>query len=267
MVIRLVKTLHVELSSVCTATCPLCPRNKIPGFKGQHLEWRAVENLLTPKAMECINTFLLCGNFGDPIYYPRLFDFIDLVNDKKILIWTNGSIHPGLWWRKLGAKLNNGTVNFCLDGLYSVHRLYRGTTFNTVYRNMQTFIDAGGNAVWQFIVFKHNEHLLKHAEDMANAVGAKFYARPSREYNNDLEEPVKFKTKLLKGGCKVDEPWELYVGSNGKVTICCYWFRRGLFKDEKTLNDTTIDKILMSKSFLKQLSQRKKMERCKKRCL
>jgi sulfatase maturation enzyme AslB (radical SAM superfamily) len=63
-------------------------------------------------------------------------------------------------------------VRFALDGLKDTHSLYRmGSDYDTVVKNMKTFIDAGGRATWKFIVFKHNEHQVDEASKLARELG------------------------------------------------------------------------------------------------
>ena len=271
VIIKLIKKINIDLTSVCNGKCRLCPRNMDhPLFKdGLHLSWNAIENLFTPNVLACVNEFSLCGRFGDPIFYSRLFNVIDIMKHKKVFVSTNASIHPKEWWQELAYRLRyakEGRVAFCLDGVGEIHSRYRGTDFDTVYGNMRAFIDAGGWAVWKFIVFRHNEHQLTQAGSMAAEVGCReFQIRQSREYVRGLDKPIQ-KLHTPKRGCMLDDGLEPSVDADGRVTMCCHWYR-SRWEGERTLNDSTFDEIVMSDVFLKQLRQRKKLEKCKQRCI
>jgi MoaA/NifB/PqqE/SkfB family radical SAM enzyme len=52
-----------------------------------------------------------------------------------------------------------GQIDFGIDGLEDTLHLYRkNVKYNKVIENATAFINAGGRAQWNFIVFKHNEH-------------------------------------------------------------------------------------------------------------
>ena len=61
------------------------------------------------------------------------------------------------------------SVFFGIDGIdqKSLERYRIGSNFKKVQENFRAFINAGGKATWQFIVFEHNEHLIKDAKGMA----------------------------------------------------------------------------------------------------
>jgi sulfatase maturation enzyme AslB (radical SAM superfamily) len=60
------------------------------------------------------------------------------------------------WWKEL-AQFNIEVV-FAVDGLKGKHELYRkNTKFEKVIENLKAFIDAGGNARVDSLVFAHNE--------------------------------------------------------------------------------------------------------------
>jgi len=59
-----------------------------------------------------------------------------------------------------------------VDGLSDTNHLYRqNVVWANVERNMRAFIDAGGRARWDFIVFGHNEHQVDEAKELAESWG------------------------------------------------------------------------------------------------
>tara|TARA_B100000809_G_scaffold109398_1_gene107864 strand:- start:161 stop:1231 length:1071 start_codon:yes stop_codon:yes gene_type:complete len=189
-----VTLLHVEPTSKCNASCPGCPRNNdgfgvVKGLVLQDLD----PDIIIARAKELPNlqSIHLCGNIGDPIAYKYLNKLIDKVvaqNEffliKSNIHWsvglaTNGSLRSVKWWQELGKKLHvrlwkSHTVTFGIDGLVDTSPIYRqGTNFNKVMDNAKAFIDEGGIAEWQYLKFKHNEHQVEEAKQLAESIGFK----------------------------------------------------------------------------------------------
>ena len=78
------------------------------------------------------------------------------LNAKSIEVVTNGSIKKANWWAELALKAN---VVFSIDGLEDTNHIYRvGAQWDKIMANAEAFIAAGGNATWQYIVFRWNAH-------------------------------------------------------------------------------------------------------------
>lgn len=129
----------------------------------------------------------MCGNFGEPILARDclpIFDHARRVNPGIYLgLNTNGSARSADFWRDL-ARLDV-KVNFGIDGATAEShvRYRRGTDFDRILANAAAFIDAGGRAVWDFIVFRHNEAEVDAAEAMARRMGfIKFSLKPTERF-------------------------------------------------------------------------------------
>ena len=112
-----------------------------------------------------IETIHFCGNLGDPLAAKNFDEQIDLVLSftqiKKIQIHTNGALRNKKWWQSLVEKTKHIelVVWFAIDGNEKNHNFYRqGTDYNKVVSNAKTYIESGGHAVWQFILFEHNKN-------------------------------------------------------------------------------------------------------------
>ena len=92
-------------------------------------------------------------------------------------VHTNGGARKIEWWQELAKALPaNHRVIFAIDGLEDTHHLYRiGTKYETVIRNAQAFMSAGGIAEWAFIQFLHNEHQVDEARQRADELGFKYF--------------------------------------------------------------------------------------------
>lgn len=158
------KHLHLELSSLCNARCPFCPRNfyGVPynaGYEETNLTLDQFQQIFSKEFLSHIQGCLINGNFGDFVMNPQSVDIIRYMlssNPKmEILVNTNGSARDREFWQDLGRL--GVTIEFCIDGIGDTNRLYRqDTDFDTIIRNAREFIGAGGRAVWKMTKFHHN---------------------------------------------------------------------------------------------------------------
>ena len=181
--------IHWEPSDKCNAACPMCPRYTDDGFEIDGLvkkEW-TLESFRKAFDEDFITRYLkkilACGNYGDPCACREFVDIYEYVRSVSPHIGlacnTNGSLRTPDWWRRLGAVMteeqNSGNYcTFSIDGLEDTNHLYRRrTNFKKIMENAQAFIDAGGIAHWDFIVFEHNEHQVEEAKNLAIKMGFK----------------------------------------------------------------------------------------------
>lgn len=176
------KQVHIEITSRCQASCPMCSRNHHGGQENPNLkisDWtfNDFQQVFDTILLKQLSGIYFCGNFGDPIMNDGLPEMCNHVaqhtNNIEVRIHTNGSARNKIWWANLAKSLpSNHVVIFGIDGLEDTHHLYRvGTNFNKIIENAQAFIQAGGIAEWVFIKFKHNEHQVEQARLMAQQVG------------------------------------------------------------------------------------------------
>ena len=94
-------------------------------------------------------------------------------DDLFIDIATNGGVNHPTWWAELATSLNGvGAVTFGIDGLEDTNEIYRRqVNWKKLMINVEAFINAGGVADWQFILFEHNIHQLKEAEELSKNMG------------------------------------------------------------------------------------------------
>lgn len=180
------KKIHVELTSMCQASCPMCARNYHGGLPNNNLPIDEItfdqfQTIFTAEVLTQIEEIYFCGNYGDPIMSNHLLDIVNYCNETNpninLGIHTNGSARTISWWQQLAACLpEKHCVHFALDGLEDTHHLYRiGTNYNKIIENAKAFISSGGTAEWVFLSFKHNEHQVEQARKTAINLGfAKF---------------------------------------------------------------------------------------------
>jgi len=175
-----IRSVHLEISTRCNAACPECPRN----FRGVDLidtypicdmSLEQAQKIFTVPFLEQLDHILINGNYGDFVTAKdglAIVEYFRSANSKLLIeISTNGSARPHIWTRlgELGVK-----IYFRLDGLADTHHLYRQyTDFDLIISNAQTFIAAGGHAIWAFIPFAHNQHQIDQAKTLAHTLGFK----------------------------------------------------------------------------------------------
>lgn len=180
------KSIHVELTTRCQASCPMCARNYRGGLENPNLvlddiSYDDFKRIFTSEVLNQIEHIYFCGNFGDPILSNHLLSIVEYcktVNPEISLgIHTNGSARDKKWWKELAKAVpKNHCVHFAIDGLEDTHHLYRvGTSFGKIIDNAKEFIAGGGKAEWVFLSFKHNEHQTEQARDRAKKLGFAYF--------------------------------------------------------------------------------------------
>jgi MoaA/NifB/PqqE/SkfB family radical SAM enzyme len=253
--IRQITHLELELSSKCNAACPQCPREdklikKFLDKEKNEITLEKIINWFPKEFLENLKFISFKGTYSEPIiandFYPIVEYFIKNTT-ADIKIHTNGSLRKSEFWAELGKLLHNrGMVTFGIDGLEDTHSIYRvNTSYEKIINNAKEFIDNGGRATWQFIIFKYNEHQIETAKKIATDM--KFYsfsliASPRFESSKSFvlnkkgdlieksdsyEAPTwdsiheNFK-KEKTVDCKSDKTGWIMVDWNGEVFPCCY---------------------------------------------
>lgn len=257
--------IHVEATTGCNAACPMCLRNVGGDVINPNLRHANFDINWIDRFDLSINRLTLCGNYGDPILHPNLHGLIEKwlkKFNKPITMMTNGGARNEEWWHDL-AKISNGklTVVFGIDGLEDTNHLYRRkVSWKKLMANCKSYISAGGNARWKFIIFKHNQHQIEAAKELASSLGfSTFEQIVTNRFRKDrfdvidkngnviyhLEEPVldlsQFKPKNPNRisttqdwngtvSCYAKRENSIYVAADGRVYPCCnvgYHFNDG----------------------------------------
>jgi hypothetical protein len=228
-----ITSLELELTSRCNAACFLCPRVN-PHFSVEldHKREITVENLITwlPDILrKNLKKLILKGTFSDPLMSRYLVEIIEWFTThtavEQIKINTNGSLRNKKFWQWLAKNLpKKSVVTFGIDGLQDTHSLYRiNTDFNKIIKNASAFIEAGGNAIWQFIEFEHNKHQIEECKAIANKLNfIKFFILQNDRNDNNIDKKLISENIINKKvKCYSLENKEIFINWDGEVFPCC----------------------------------------------
>lgn len=219
------RSAHLEISDRCQAGCPMCGRTKLlDGTDSSYinnvdLTYEEIYNAFPPEYLEesKFDYVNVCGSFGDPLMNPDAFKILEHFASRGIetALFTNGSLRNEKWWYELGQMFAKGHPKnyayFAIDGVdQETHEYYRRfTKLDKILKNAKAFMDGGGKAIWNFIVFKHNEHQVKEAQRISQEMGFwKFSAvKTDRFILHDIRDGIDKKGREFSLERPTDEQW------------------------------------------------------------
>ena len=258
-----ISELHIELSSRCQASCPQCIRNidggvTNPLINETDITLESYIKIVGP-ILKQLKHIIYCGNVGDPLMnkdFVKIIEYTREINpDIYVDIHTNGSLRNTEFWGNLTKILPvNHNIYWGIDGLVDTHNIYRiGTDYNKIIENAKSFNNNGGNSVWTFITFKHNEHQLEACRELSKTLGfSSFSEKQSSRFSDDKSLIVRDKhgyethtiepastAKLVyikrndlndykklfnnvKVSCKANMDNSIYIDSQCILYPCCY---------------------------------------------
>ena len=208
------RIIHLELTHRCNAACPMCARNVNggavnPDMPLSELSLADVKAILLPELIGRLKRIYACGNYGDPMVARDCIEVFRYLREHgpnlNLCLHSNGSARRPEWWRELAGIMKQGPhyLRFGIDGLEDTNHLYRrGADWKTVMRSAEAFIEAGGRAEWDFLVFRHNEHQVEEARRLAQDMGFKeFFVRKTGRFLDagELETSDRFEVLDKKG--------------------------------------------------------------------
>lgn len=181
------RSAHLEISDRCQAGCPMCGRTKlIDGTDSSYIDnvdlsYEDIYKAFSPEYLKesGFDYVNVCGSFGDPLMNGEAFEILEhfVSHGIETALFTNGSLRNEKWWFELGKLFATGHPKnytyFAIDGTdQETHEYYRRfTKLDKIYANARAFMEGGGKAIWNFIVFKHNEHQVEEAQKISQEMG------------------------------------------------------------------------------------------------
>ena len=231
------KVVHLEPTDVCQAACPLCARETDAEFDKQqhhHLTVEQIKQHFSEDTIRGLDKMFMCGNYGDPAagrHTLEIYRYFRSINPTIVLgMNTNGAVQNIAWWGELAGILDQPQdyVVFSIDGLKDTNHVYRrNVVWSKLMDNAQAFISAGGQAHWDMLVYKHNEHQVDHCEQLARDMGFTWFrAKVSRRpYINGLEFPIGWQEPNVNTGpieCIALKELSVYIDAQSRVSPCCW---------------------------------------------
>jgi MoaA/NifB/PqqE/SkfB family radical SAM enzyme len=226
-----IKLLDIELSNNCNAACPMCARNihgrsTNPRLQLNELTFSDIQNI-DKNILNNIEFINVSGNYGDPLMCKDILKIIGYLQEQttaKICIHTNGGLRNATIWNQLG-EWDNIEIRFGIDGLEDTNHLYRiNVRWDLLMNNIKTYINAGGNATWIFLVFFHNQHQVEEARLLAKELKFnKFKTIVSDRWRADnfpvLDKEGKLKYNLFPGSIDIDEYKQFAHRKSGSLDV------------------------------------------------
>jgi MoaA/NifB/PqqE/SkfB family radical SAM enzyme len=277
------KKLQFELSSMCNALCLGCVRTDSNNFtdkkavipEKKYIEFDTFKKILATKSFETVTYLEFCGTIDDPLMHPQFLEFLDYASELNrsyhVIIHTNSSLRNQNYWKKLAnilKKHKDHDVLFSLDGLEDTNHIYRqNTNWIKIMENAEAFIQEGGKASWQFIIFPWNEHQVEEAKQLSIRMGFKnFMSRHDRSIATQLGlEKINFikKSNIVKKynstleiineelkndvdneiSCNNRNKQMYFIGHDSRIWPCCF-LHNGFFNLDSSKRD-----ILQSRLF------------------
>jgi len=241
----------------------------------KHTTLDDIKDKIGDKILKNLIIFRSCGNVGDGTMNPeceQIFEYVKSVNPSADLsINTNGGARNKDFYKEL-AKIGVRVI-FSIDGLEDTNHLYRrNVKWEKMFENVKSFLDAGGVAYWDFLVFKHNQHQVETAEKLSKQLGFVLFNKKTTtrwdDFDKDgnwlerneikiddyaLEKPedkivqdvdnerdVKVQnvtTKKILCNSFANKNVEIFLHANGNVSPCCYLGDLALHESKNLISD------------------------------
>ena len=179
----------VESGNVCNLRCPLCPTGQgdQSAVKGL-LPYETFEEILDQLGKDLITIRLY--NWGEPLLNKSLVRMCELAYRRRVAIKISSHLNdltPELAEGLLRAKVKK--IYISADGAtpesYAIYR--KGGDFHKVMENIRMLVakkrELGASftrVIWLFHVFRHNEHEVAIARELAEELGVSLQLNVAR---------------------------------------------------------------------------------------
>ena len=243
--------ISIETGNICNLCCPLCPTNsdETKGVEKGLMAFDAFK-VIFDKIKPFVKTIDLF-NWGEPLLNKDLGKMIEYAKKTKpsVRIFIDSNLNI-LTDEQVDAIVRNevDVIKVSCDGAtQDVYHKYRiGGDIEKVMNNVNRMIEkkdeldrSKPKIIWKYLVFKHNEHEVKMARNMALEMGIEFEASGMRvDCGKEIFEKVENSVErdkewipdtpeynnyqdVTSGKTSCEKPWKtMTINWNGDVVVC-----------------------------------------------
>lgn len=174
-------SLFIDTVNVCNLRCPFCPTgtgdlDRSRGFMPVDLFKRVIDEVAAHTYM----VFLF--DWGEPLLHPQLCDLIEYANGHRMYTCVHSNFSVALNEQKAEHMIRSGLSHLSLSvdgasqGVYEQYR--KKGQLDLVLKNIELMIRtrqrmglSRPHLRWRFLAFKHNEHEIDKAREIAKELG------------------------------------------------------------------------------------------------
>lgn len=242
---------YMEPTSFCNLQCPACPT----GLRLGERPVTSIDEKLFKQAIDEVGDYvflLWMYNWGEPLLHKQTPELIQYAKSKELKVVVSSNLSIKLTDDYIDRLVKSGldTVIVGLDGLTEeTYKKYRiNGSVNLVRDNMRRIQAAKArlgaktpHVLWQFLVFRHNEHEIEEALSVykdwgADSIKISPAEMPLQPYNKGFEPSTLAQYNMYHSDNKLMRESERQMTSgracswlygtfvlnpNGKVSPCC----------------------------------------------
>jgi len=167
-------------NSGCDLHCPLCPTGRGKGTRVRtQLRWEHFTHTMDELGPTLLHVEF--SNWGEPLLNPLIYDMVRYTKQFGV------EVHLSSHFNHFSEEAANRIIDCGLDWMIlsidgatpETYARYRvGGDFNKVMRNLKTLVEVKRRRnspkpylIWQFLVFRHNEHEIDRVKALGKEMG------------------------------------------------------------------------------------------------
>ncbi|RKY31192.1 MAG: radical SAM protein [Candidatus Omnitrophota bacterium] len=247
-------TLGIETGNICNLRCPLCPTGaQDTSMRRGFMDLVTFKNIIG-QFKDSVSTLNLYS-WGEPLLNPELVEMVKyakkIKRNLRIITSTNLNVKNNSLLEGLISSEIDEIIVSCDGASREAYSKYRvGGDYDLVIKNMsflkelQKKYNSKTQIIWNFLVFRHNEHEIEAAKNKAHSLGVELRLGKMRTFMKDeilkphKESIERYKewipdnqnysaydkekniTRIKIKTCR--KPWqEISINWNGEVLPCC----------------------------------------------
>ena len=246
-----IRIIDIELTNKCNAACPGCNRENHKPHTLNTTEWslQDIKRIIPKQVLHPGVEFFFGGTVDEAMMNTQVYEICEYILSFgcNIVLETNGGANTAKTFTKLGKLSKHHdhrlTVRFSVDGVEKNNHLYRvNVKWKTVMRNMKAYINAGGDGLWQYLVFDHNYQDIEEAFEISKDVNIPFQLRQGTRGIEPFISLIQTKNKETK---KIET--EKFVVEQSKKFTHDYMEERKALQEQEELAPEGINCYMLHK--------------------